>query len=63
MSHGDLAQKDGSDSSEVTSPKRSIQSERLCSPEKSLSCSNQRDQGKSCISTDVEGRLLNYSER
>uniref|UniRef100_A0A8C8VI44 Myb-like domain-containing protein n=1 Tax=Pelusios castaneus TaxID=367368 RepID=A0A8C8VI44_9SAUR len=60
---GDLAPKDGSDSSGVTLPKRSIQSERLGSPEKSLSCSNQRDQRKSCMSIDVEGELLNYSER
>ncbi|TFK15723.1 V-type proton ATPase subunit S1-like protein [Platysternon megacephalum] len=59
----DLAQKDGSDSCGVTSPKRSIQSEKLCSLEKSLSCNNQRDQRKSCMSTDVESRLPNYSER
>ncbi|KAM9138338.1 transcription factor TFIIIB component B'' homolog isoform 2-T2 [Pangshura tecta] len=59
----DLAQKDGSDSCEVTSPKRSIQSERLCPLEKSFSCNNQRDQRMSCMSTDVESRLLNYSER
>ncbi|KAM7166936.1 transcription factor TFIIIB component B'' homolog isoform 3-T3 [Macrochelys suwanniensis] len=60
---GDLAQKDGSDSCGVTSPKRSIQSEKLCSLEKPLSCNNVKDQRKSCMSTDVESRLLNYSER
>ncbi|XP_065455187.1 transcription factor TFIIIB component B'' homolog isoform X8 [Chrysemys picta bellii] len=59
----DLAQKDGSDSCGVTSPKRSIQSEKLCSLEKSLSCNNESDQRKSCMSTDVESRLPNYSER
>ncbi|XP_032625448.1 transcription factor TFIIIB component B'' homolog isoform X2 [Chelonoidis abingdonii] len=59
----DLAQKDGSDSCGVTSPKRSIQSEKLCSLEKSFSCNNQRDQRKSCVSTDVESSLPNYSER
>ncbi|XP_038258429.1 transcription factor TFIIIB component B'' homolog isoform X7 [Dermochelys coriacea] len=63
-SFGDLAQKDGSDSCGVTSPpKRRIQSEKLCSLEKSLSCNNQQDQRKSCMSTDVESRLPNYSER
>ncbi|KAH1169160.1 hypothetical protein KIL84_013750 [Mauremys mutica] len=59
----DLAQKDGSDSCGVTSPKRSIQSEKLCSLEKSFSCNNQRDQRMSCMSTDVESRFPNYSER
>ncbi|XP_039401250.1 transcription factor TFIIIB component B'' homolog isoform X6 [Mauremys reevesii] len=59
----DLAQKDGSDSCGVTSPTRSIQSEKLCSLEKSFSCNNQRDQRMSCMSTDVESRFPNYSER
>ncbi|XP_050802776.1 transcription factor TFIIIB component B'' homolog isoform X6 [Gopherus flavomarginatus] len=58
-----LAQKDGSDSCGITSPKRSFQSEKLGSLEKSFTCNNQRDQRKSCMSTDVESRLPNSSER
>ncbi|XP_074851513.1 transcription factor TFIIIB component B'' homolog isoform X2 [Carettochelys insculpta] len=62
-SFADLAQKDGSVSSGVTSPTQSIQSEKHGSPEKSLSCNNQRGQRKICTSSDVESRLPNYSER
>nr|XP_025041013.1 transcription factor TFIIIB component B'' homolog [Pelodiscus sinensis] len=64
-SFGDLLQKDSSVSSGVTTPKRSVQSEKLCSPEKSkdLSCNNQKDQINSCMSTVVETRHPNYSER